>query len=126
MYQTGGADTLVAGDERGVETNRRSSNQPVKRIDQSRQSARFANILPDQRFDRQSRELRYPVMPIVEAEQALHPPSLQQNSQLKEADDWNVYLIQLLLGTAENLGAFAAHPRCVTTGEKHQWGVSVT
>ena len=34
--QTGSADTLVAGDERRVETNRRSGNQSVERVQQLR------------------------------------------------------------------------------------------
>src|SRR5262245_31363716 len=119
-HQAGGADALVAGDKRGVETNRGSGNQAVKRIDQHRQSARFADIVPDQRFDWQCRKLCHPVVPIGEAKRALHPPELQQHGQLKEADDRNVYSIPLLLGAAENLSASAAYSRCLATGEKHQ------
>src|SRR5581483_7048218 len=120
-HQIGSLDGLVAGNERSVKTNRRSINQAIKWIDQPRQSARFANLLPDQRFNRQSRKLRHPLMPTVEAQRALHPSSLQQSGELKEADDGNVYPVPLLLGAAEDLSAFAAHPRCVTAGEKHQW-----
>jgi hypothetical protein len=41
---------------------------------------------------------------------------LPQHGQLKEANDRNVYSVPLLLGAAENLSAFAAHPRCLATG----------
>src|SRR5215472_3519439 len=119
-HQAGGSDALVAGDKRGVETNRRSGNQAVKRIDQQRQSARCADIGPDQRFDWQCRKLCHPVAPIGEAKRALHPPALQQYGQLKEADDRNVYSVPLLLGAAENLSSFTADPRCLATGEKDQ------
>src|SRR5262245_19720347 len=119
-HQTTSADALVAGDKRSVETNRRSHNQTVKRIEQRSQSARLADILPDQRFYGQSRKLRYPGVPIVEAKRALHTPSLQQHGQLKEADHRYVYPVPSLLGAAKDLSASAAHPGCLATGEKHQ------
>ena len=118
-HQSGGADTLVAGDKRGVETNRRSGNQTVKRIDQHRQSARFADIVPDQRFDWQCRKLCHPVVSICEGEASSSPARAPANGQLKEAHDRNVYSFLLLPGAAENLSAFAAHPRCLATGEQH-------
>src|SRR5215472_370621 len=119
-HQSGGAYTLVAGNKRRVEANRRSGNQTVKRIDQHRQSARFADIVPDQRFDWQCRKLCHPVVPIGEAKRALDPTAFQQHGQLKEAHDRDVYSVLLLLGAAENLSAFAAHPRCLAAGEQHQ------
>jgi hypothetical protein len=92
--------------------------QAVKRIDLHRPSAHFTDIVPDQGFDWQCRNR---ATRSCQSAKPSDPFTLSRSSNRassKEADDRNVYPVPLLLGAAENLSAFAAHPRCLATGEK--------
>jgi hypothetical protein len=57
-----------------IEPYRGARDKAVKRVNQSRQPARFADIFPDDGLDRQSGKLSVQIVPILEAKRRVDAP----------------------------------------------------
>lgn len=103
-----------------VEPRRHPGDETVERIDERGEQPRVANVLEDERFDREPCLRRHERVPVLEGEAAADAPALEQQGQLEEADCRDANAIAALLRVPEDAIGLAAQAAQVPAGARRR------